>query len=157
VPTVRPPGATDRPGGLRRPQGTRRPACRGADRGGHPPGRPDRADFCLFFPGLNPSSRSQMRTDVHQGKEKTMAIRNKEIDLVQACLDWLLLRRIKAWRTNNTGVYDPARKVYRTFQGLRGVSDILGIVPQTVTLDGERIIFGNFLAIEVKRPGEQLR
>lgn len=86
-----------------------------------------------------------------------MAIRNKEIDLVRACLEWLSLRRIKAWRTNNTGVYDPTRKVYRTFQGLRGVSDILGIVPQTVTLDGERITFGNFLAIEVKRPGERLR
>jgi len=86
-----------------------------------------------------------------------MAIRNKEIDLVRACLDWLALRRIKAWRSNNTGVYDPAKKVYRTFQGLRGVSDILGIVPQTVQLDGERVTFGNFLAIEVKRPGETLR
>ncbi len=86
-----------------------------------------------------------------------MAIRNKEIDLVRACLDWLGLKRIKAWRSNNTGVYDPARKVYRTFQGLRGVSDILGIFPQTVQIDGQPVTFGNFLAIEVKRPGEQLR
>lgn len=86
-----------------------------------------------------------------------MAIRNKEIDLVRACLDWLALRRIKAWRSNNTGVYDPAKKVYRTFQGLRGVSDILGIVPQTVPIAGERVTFGNFLAIEVKRQGEVLR
>jgi hypothetical protein len=86
-----------------------------------------------------------------------MGIRAKEIDLVRACLDWLGLRQIKAWRMNNTGVFDPVKKVYRTFRGLRGVSDILGIVPQTVELDGERVTFGNFLAIEVKRPGEALR
>jgi VRR-NUC domain len=86
-----------------------------------------------------------------------MGIRNKETDLVRAVLDWLALRRIKAWRTNNTGIFDPIKKVYRTFQGLRGVSDILGIVPQTVDLQGERVTFGNFLAIEVKRPGESLR
>jgi hypothetical protein len=90
-------------------------------------------------------------------RRQIMSIRNKEIDLVRACLDWLALRRIKAWRANNTGVYDPVKKVYRTFQGLRGVSDILGIVPQTVVIDGERVTFGNFLAIEVKRPGESLR
>ncbi len=86
-----------------------------------------------------------------------MGIRNKETDLVRAVLDWLALRRIKAWRTNNTGIFDPIKKVYRTFQGLRGVADILGIVPQTVDLQGERVTFGNFLAIEVKRPGEPLR
>ncbi len=86
-----------------------------------------------------------------------MGIRNKEIDLVRACLEWLALKRIKAWRSNNTGVFDPVKKVYRTFQGLRGVSDILGIVPRTVELDGERMTFGLFLALEVKRPGETLR
>jgi hypothetical protein len=86
-----------------------------------------------------------------------MAIRNRESDLVRACLDWLALRGIKAWRTNNTGIYDPVRKVYRGFQGLHGVSDILGILPQTVDLNGKSITFGNFLAIEVKRPGKSLR
>lgn len=86
-----------------------------------------------------------------------MGLRNRESDVVRACLDWLALRRIKAWRTNNTGIYDPTRKVYRKFQGLPGVSDILGILPQTVDLNGERVTFGNFLAIEVKRPGEHPR
>jgi hypothetical protein len=86
-----------------------------------------------------------------------MGIRAKEIDLVRACLDWMALRKIKAWRMNNTGVFDPVKKVYRSFHGLRGVSDILGIVPQTVEVDGERMTFGNFLAVEVKKPGETLR
>jgi len=86
-----------------------------------------------------------------------MRIRATEIDLVRACLDWLALRRIKAWRMNNTGIFDPVKKVYRSFHGLRGVSDILGIVPQTVEVDGEQVTFGNFLAIEVKKPGETPR
>lgn len=86
-----------------------------------------------------------------------MGIRATEIDLVRACLDWLVLHKIKAWRMNNTGIFDPVKKVYRSFQGLRGVSDILGIVPQTVEVDGEQVTFGNFLAIEVKKPGETLR
>lgn len=87
-----------------------------------------------------------------------MRVSTKEIDLVRACLDWLALYRIKAWRMNNTGVYDPGKKVFRTFRGLAGVSDILGVLPQRVRLaDGREGIFGNFLAIEVKRPGEKLR
>jgi VRR-NUC domain len=98
-----------------------------------------------------------MRTDVQVERRLAMGIRNRETDLVRAVLDWLSLRRIKAWRTNNTSIFDPIKKVYRTFQGLRGVSDILGILPQTVDLQGQQVTFGNFLAIEVKRPGEALR
>ncbi len=82
----------------------------------------------------------------------------KETDIVRACLDWLALHRIKAWRMNNTGIFDPVKKVHRGFHGLRGVSDILGILPQTVRLaDGSKETFGNFLAIEVKKPGEKPR
>jgi hypothetical protein len=78
--------------------------------------------------------------------------------LVRSCLEWLALHRIKAWRSNNTGVFDPARKVFRTFRGLKGVSDILGVFPQTVQLaGGEEVTFGNILCIEVKRPGEKPR
>ncbi len=77
---------------------------------------------------------------------------------MRACLDWLALHRIKAWRANNTGIFDPVKKVHRSFHGLRGVSDILGILPQTVRLaGGGEETFGNFLAIEVKRPGEKPR
>jgi hypothetical protein len=59
---------------------------------------------------------------------------------------------------NNTGIFDPAPKVRSTFHGLAGVSDILGILPQTARLaDGGEAVFGVFLAVEVKRPGESLR
>src|SRR4051812_36580230 len=87
-----------------------------------------------------------------------MAVRNRESDIVRACLDWLSLHRVKAWRANNTGVFDPVKKVHRSFRGLKGVADILGIVPQTVELaDASRVTFGNLLAVEVKRPGEEPR
>jgi hypothetical protein len=59
---------------------------------------------------------------------------------------------------NNTGVFDPARKAFRTFHGLAGVSDILSILPRTARLaDGGEDTFGVFLAVEVKKPGEALR
>jgi hypothetical protein len=87
-----------------------------------------------------------------------MRLSTTETDLVRACLDWLALHRIKAWRMNNTGIFDPVKKIHRRFHGLRGVSDILGILPQTVRLaDGAEEMFGNFLAIEVKKPGEKPR
>jgi len=87
-----------------------------------------------------------------------MRVSNKESDLVRACLDWLALHRVKAWRMNNTGIFDPVKKIHRSFHGLRGVSDILGILPQTVRLaEGDEETFGNFLAIEVKKPGEKPR
>lgn len=65
--------------------------------------------------------------------------RTPESAVLRSCLGWLALHRIMAWRTNNTGIFDPARKCYRTFHGLKGVSDILGV------LDGGRI-----LAVECK-------
>jgi hypothetical protein len=87
-----------------------------------------------------------------------MRLSNKETDIVRSCLDWLALHRIKAWRTNNTGIFDPVKKIHRGFHGLRGVSDILGILPRMVCLaEGAEELFGNFLAIEVKRPGEKPR
>ena len=87
-----------------------------------------------------------------------MRLSTKETDIVRACLDWLAFHRIKAWRTNNTGIFDPVKKAHRGFHGLRGVSDILGILPQTIRLnDGVEETFGNFLAIEVKKPGEKPR
>ena len=87
-----------------------------------------------------------------------MRVSTKETCLVRACLDWLALHRVMAWRMNNTGVFDPAKKVFRSFRGLPGVSDILGILPQAVRLEGGKLAtFGTFLAVEVKRPGERLR
>jgi hypothetical protein len=87
-----------------------------------------------------------------------MQLSSTETDIVRACLDWLALHRIKAWRMNNTGIFDPVKKIHRRFHGLRGVSDILGILPQRVRLaEGSEETFGNFLAIEVKKPGEKPR
>ena len=87
-----------------------------------------------------------------------MGMRCTETDLVRACLNWLALHRVLAWRSNNTGIFDPTRKVFRSFHGLKGVSDILGIVPRPVVLpDGGRATVGALLAVECKRPGEKLR
>src|SRR4051794_4415196 len=61
-------------------------------------------------------------------------------DLVSACLQFLQLSGIRAWRNNTTGVFDPGRKVFRTFTGRKGVSDILGIIPPA----------GRLLAVECK-------
>jgi hypothetical protein len=91
-------------------------------------------------------------TEVHMGFSV------KETDVVRACLDWLALHKVLAWRSNNTGIFDPTKQRFRSFQGLKGVSDILGIFPQTVRLsDGTEATFGNLLAIEVKRPGGKPR
>ena len=64
-----------------------------------------------------------------------------ETDLVRAILQLLRLRGIYAWRNNTTGVYDPVKGVFRKFTGLKGVSDVLGVLPD-----------GRFLAIEAKAP-----
>jgi hypothetical protein len=90
--------------------------------------------------------------------EVLMGIAVNETTLVRACLDWLALHRILAWRMNNAGVFDPGRKVFRSFRGARGVPDILGICPRKVKLaDGSQVTIGSFLGIECKRPGARPR
>lgn len=87
-----------------------------------------------------------------------MAAHLLERDIQKAALSWLHARNIFAFRVNNTGVYDPIQKTFRTFHGLRGVADILGIVPQDVLCSIEDKLqyerFGCLLAVEVKRPGK---
>lgn len=80
-----------------------------------------------------------------------MGIVERESDVLTACLRYLTLRGVFCWRSNNTGVFDPVRKQYRTFRGLKGVSDILGIVPQQMETEAESLTQGIFLAVEVKR------
>ena len=65
----------------------------------------------------------------------------READIQNQILDWLNKNGIFAWRTNSTGIYDDEKKVYRTPSkySLKGVSDILGILPS-----------GLLLSIEVK-------
>jgi hypothetical protein len=74
----------------------------------------------------------------------------KEADVLRACLDYLRLRKICAFRVNTTGVYDPARKAFRSFRGLKGVADILGVLPRTLDVGGRRVTVGVFLSVEVK-------
>lgn len=81
-----------------------------------------------------------------------------ESAVVKACLKYLAARRWLAWRSNNTGVYDTAKKCFRTFRGRKGVSDIISVVP-TVGEGGERI--GRILCVECKastglRPDQRL-
>lgn len=64
-----------------------------------------------------------------------------ESGVLKGCLATLEAFGVYAWRNNTTGVYDPSRSVFRTFAGLKGVSDILGILP-----------WGRLIAVETKRP-----
>lgn len=87
-----------------------------------------------------------------------MGLRNRESDLLAACLQWLQMQGVWCWRQNQGAI--PLRNGgYRRFVGLKGVADILGILPQTVCLTGEAepVTFGNLLAVETKRPGEKPR
>ena len=67
----------------------------------------------------------------------------KESEIQQAIIEYLHTLKIYCWRNNTTGVYsEKAGCFIKSGQGtLKGVSDILGILPD-----------GRFLAIEVKRP-----
>jgi VRR-NUC domain len=73
-----------------------------------------------------------------------MGFRFKESDVLSSCLQYLRLSGIFAWRSNNTGVFDPARKCFRSFRGLKGVSDLLGVLAD-----------GRLLAVETKRAGNR--
>lgn len=64
----------------------------------------------------------------------------KESAIVRQCLDYLELRGILAWRTNNAGVYNPKSGGY-FFHGTKGVPDITAILPN-----------GMYFGIEVKGP-----
>jgi hypothetical protein len=87
-----------------------------------------------------------------------MGVKNRESGVLSGCLEWLQLRGVWCWRQNQGAIPLPGGG-YRRFTGLRGVADILGILPQTVGVVGEPapVTFGNLLAVETKRPGEKLR
>jgi hypothetical protein len=87
-----------------------------------------------------------------------MGVRNRESDVLSGCLAWLQLKGICAWRQNQGAIPLPGGG-FRRFVGLKGVSDILGILPQRVLVVGSAapVTFGNLLAVETKRPGEKLR
>jgi len=74
-----------------------------------------------------------------------------ESAIVRACLGWLKLHGILAWRTNNIPAFDVARQRFRRFHGLRGVSDIIGCIGRPGAF-----LDGRLLAVEVKKPGGKL-
>jgi len=47
----------------------------------------------------------------------------------KACLDFLRLSKVFAWRSNNTAVYDSTRGCYRSHAGIKGLPDICGLLP----------------------------
>lgn len=63
-----------------------------------------------------------------------------EKDIQRLLINWLHLNGFYVWVNKTQGTYDPIRKVFRRSNMLKGVSDILGIIPDT----------GQLLAIEVK-------
>src|SRR4051794_4182209 len=81
-----------------------------------------------------------------------------ESDVLGACLQYLALKGILCWRQNQ-GAIPLKDGGYRRFVGRKGVSDILGILPQRVQVLGEDqpVTFGNLLAVEVKKFGGRLR
>lgn len=76
---------------------------------------------------------------------KSPSAKPLEKDIQRDILAYLKLRKIMAWRNQTTGIYDTKRKTFRANQTMKGVPDILGILPN-----------GQFLGIEVKRPGGKL-
>lgn len=69
-----------------------------------------------------------------------------ERDIQRNVLAYLGFRKILAWRNQTQGTWDAAKGVYRSKQTLKGVPDVLGILPD-----------GRFMGIEIKRPGQHLR
>jgi hypothetical protein len=66
-------------------------------------------------------------------------VTRSESQLVTACLEYLLVMGIPAWR-NNSGATMIGKRFIRF--GMKGSSDILGVLPPT----------GRFLAVECKQP-----
>ena len=87
-----------------------------------------------------------------------MRLANREKDVLSACLQWLRMKGVWCWRQNQ-GAIPLEGGGYRRFVGLKGVADILGILPQTVRVVGDDapVTFGNLLAVETKRLGEHPR
>jgi hypothetical protein len=81
----------------------------------------------------------------------------KESEVLSACLQYLQWRGVFCWRQNQ-GAIPLKGGGYRRFVGLRGVADILGVLPRAVEVAvGGTATFGNLLAVECKRPGEKPR
>lgn len=83
--------------------------------------------------------------------------RGTEGDILRGCLQYLALRGIFCWRQNQ-GAIPLKGGGYRKFVGLKGVSDILGVVEEQAYSfkDDNPVTVGRVLAVEVKKPGGKL-
>lgn len=67
-----------------------------------------------------------------------------EQEIQKKCLNWLLKSRIFAWRNQSTGLFDREKGFFRTGPK-RGAPDLIAIKD------------GQFIGLEIKRPGGKLR
>lgn len=63
----------------------------------------------------------------------------KESDIQKQIIQWLHLKNVFAWVNKTQGTFDPYKRVFRRNTTKKGISDIIGVLPD-----------GRFLAIEVK-------
>jgi hypothetical protein len=112
---------------------------------------PSRADRRTQRKWCNGEGWSERRAQRENGSEATMidstnrAVPAPEAVMLRQVLDLLHLRGIFAWRNHTTGIWDPTRRRFRANAGLRGVADVLGVLPG-----------GRFLAVECKGPRGRL-
>jgi len=78
-------------------------------------------------------------------------MKQRETDTVKAIVEYLRLRGYLAWRVN-TGAFKAEYKGKTRFHrfGVKGMSDIIGIVSSTDGVHQYGPLIGRFLAIEVK-------
>ena len=69
-----------------------------------------------------------------------------ETQIQHAMVDYLRLKyNAFVWVNKNPGTYDPVRNVFRRNTTMKGISDLIGLLPG-----------GRFLAVEVKRKGNHM-
>lgn len=86
-----------------------------------------------------------------------MRVSNRESGVLSACLQWLTLKRVFHWRQNQGAIPLPGGG-FRRFVGLRGLPDVLAVLPQDREVAGHgRCRFAVLCGIEVKRPGAKPR
>jgi hypothetical protein len=79
-----------------------------------------------------------------------MAVKEKEAEVLSSCLKTLSAFGVFAWRNNNMGVRrERAGQSFYTFNGVRGVSDIIGVLPRSF---GK--LEGHILCVECKATGK---
>ena len=51
-----------------------------------------------------------------------------ETEIQAACMQWLSYKGIFHFRVNNTGIFDPVKKIYRSFHGTKGAPDCICVI-----------------------------